>query len=169
MMREIIILAGVALAASAAGALAWRHYYPRSFWLVAVFPLRTAHLYLTWAHVAAGCGLSTTRRRWRWTLEAVPVAGPLAYAARGTIMATQRRRIRRVSVEHAPPLGIPWPGALGWRVKVGGSASQVLVPPGGVVLVTRSPGDRRRGHGRGRPDKRPDVARLVAGLGRRRA
>jgi S-DNA-T family DNA segregation ATPase FtsK/SpoIIIE len=117
-MREIIILAGVALAASAAGALAWRHYYPRSFWLVAVFPLRAARLYLTWAHVASGCGLSTTRRRWRWTLEAVPVAGPLAYAARGTIMATQRRRMRRVSVEHAPRLGIPWPGALGWRVKV---------------------------------------------------
>lgn len=117
-MREILILAGVALAAAAAGALAWRHYAPRSFWLVAVFPLRAVHLYLTWTHVASGCGLSTRRRRWRWTLGAVPVAGPLAYAARGAAMASQQRRLRRVDVEHAPPLGVPRASALGWRVRV---------------------------------------------------
>jgi hypothetical protein len=118
MMREILILAGVALAAAAAGALAWRHYLPRSFWLVAVFPLRAVHLYLTWAHVASGCRLTTRRRRWRWTLEAVPVAGPLAYAARGAVLASQRRRLRRVDVERSPRLGVPHPNALGWRVKV---------------------------------------------------
>jgi DNA segregation ATPase FtsK/SpoIIIE-like protein len=118
MMREILILAGVALATTVAGALAWRHYFPRSFWLVAVFPLRAAHLYLTWAHVASGCGLTTRRRRWRWTLEAVPVAGPIAYAARGTVMATQKRRMRRVDIERSPRLGIPRPNALGWRVRV---------------------------------------------------
>jgi hypothetical protein len=117
-MREILILAGVALAAAAAGALAWRHYFPRSFWLTVVFPLRAAHLYLTWAHVASGCRLTTRRRRWRWTLEAVPVAGPLAYAARGTVLAAQRRRLRRVDVERAPRLGFPRPGTLGWRVRV---------------------------------------------------
>jgi hypothetical protein len=118
MMREILILAGAALAATAAGALAWRHYSPRSFWLVAVFPLRAIHLYLTWAPVASGGRLTTRRRRWRWTLEAIPVAGPLAYAARGTIMAAQRRRLRRVDVERSPRLGWPRPGALGWRVRV---------------------------------------------------
>jgi S-DNA-T family DNA segregation ATPase FtsK/SpoIIIE len=118
MLREILILAGVALATSVAGALAWRHYSPRSFWLVAVFPLRAAHLYLTWAHVASGCRLTSKRRRWRWTLEAVPVAGPLAYAARGTVLATQKRRMRRVDVEHAPRLGVPRASALGWRVRV---------------------------------------------------
>ena len=35
-------------------------------------------MYLTWAYVTAACGLSTKRRRFRWTLDAVPVAGPLA-------------------------------------------------------------------------------------------
>src|SRR5260370_40227146 len=117
-MREILILAGVALAAAAAGALAWRHYFPRSFWLVAVFPLRAARLYLTWARVASGCGLTTRRRRWRWSVEAVPVAGPLAYAARGTVMAPQKRRVRRVDVERCPRLGFPRPGALGGRGRV---------------------------------------------------
>jgi hypothetical protein len=150
MMREILILAGVALAASAAGALAWRHYFPRSFWLVVVFPLRAVHLYLTWGHVASGCGLSSKRRRWRWTLEAVPVAGHLAYAARGTVLTTPRRRLRRVDVEHAPRLGIPRPNALGWRVRVKlldgqvpddyGKASEALAHAWRVhsVRVTRS-------------------------------
>src|ERR1700677_1113718 len=111
-MREFLILAGIALAAAAAGAFSWRHCAPRSFWLIAVFPFRAAHLYLTWPHVASGCGLTSRRRRWRWTLDAVPVAGPLA---RSTGQATSKRRVRRVDVEHAPRLGVPRPGALGWR------------------------------------------------------
>lgn len=117
-MREILILAGVALAAAAAGVLSWRHYAPRSFWLIAVFPLRAVRLYLTWAHVASGCGLTSKRRRWRWTLEAVPVAGTLARTARGAAMVQQRRRMRRVDVEHPPRLGVPRPSALGWRVRI---------------------------------------------------
>jgi S-DNA-T family DNA segregation ATPase FtsK/SpoIIIE len=114
----ILILAGVALAAAAAGALAWRHYYPRSFWLYAAFPLRAAHLYLTWARVASGCGLTIKRRRWRWSLEAVPVAGTLSRTADAAMTVAGKRRVRRVDVEHAPRLGIPRPGALGWRVRV---------------------------------------------------
>lgn len=117
-MREILILAGVVLAAAAAGALSWRHYAPRSFWLIAVFPLRAARLYLTWAHVASGCGLTSKRRRWRWTLEAVPVAGTLARHTGQAMTVTSKRRVRRVDVEHAPRLGIPRPGVLGWRVRV---------------------------------------------------
>jgi hypothetical protein len=117
-MREFLILAGVALAAAAAGAFSWRHYAPRSFWLIAVFPFRAAHLYLTWAHVASGCGLTSKRRRWRWTLEAVPVAGTLARSTGQAMTVTSKRRVRRVDVEHAPRLGIPRPGPLGWRVRV---------------------------------------------------
>jgi hypothetical protein len=113
-MREFLILAGIALA----GALSWRHYAPRSFWLIAVFPFRAAHLYLTWAHVASGCGLASSRRRWRWTLDAVPVAGTLARTTGNAMTVTSRRRVRRVDVEHAPRLGIPRPGPLGWRVRV---------------------------------------------------
>jgi hypothetical protein len=33
-------------------------------------------------------------------------------------MAAQRRRLRRVDIEHPPRLGIPRPNALGWRVRV---------------------------------------------------
>src|SRR2546429_4193936 len=118
MTREVLILAGVALAAAAAGALAWRRCCPRSFWLLVVFPLRAAHLYLTWARVAAGCGLTVKRRRWRWSLEAVPVAGTLSRASGAAMTVTSKRRVRRVDVERAPRLGLPRPGALGWRVKV---------------------------------------------------
>jgi S-DNA-T family DNA segregation ATPase FtsK/SpoIIIE len=117
-MREFLILAGIALAAAAAGALSWRHYAPRSFWLLAVFPFRAARLYLTWAHVASGCGLTSRRRRWRWTLEAVPVAGTLARTTSNAMTVTSKRRVRRVDIEHAPRLGIPRPGPLGWRVRV---------------------------------------------------
>lgn len=115
-MREFLILAGVALAAAAAGALTWRHYAPRSFWLIAVFPFKAAHLYLTWAHVASGCGLTRKFRRTRWTLEAVPVAGTASRAASSATV--QRRKVRRVDVDRAPRLGIPRPEGLGWRVRI---------------------------------------------------
>lgn len=124
-MRETLLLAGVALAVSAAGALAWRHYSPRSFWLVAVFPLRAVRLYLTWAHVAAGCGLTTRRRRWRWTLEAVPVAGTLSRAASGVATVEGKRRVRKVDIVVAPRIGVPRPSALGWRLRVKLCAGQV--------------------------------------------
>jgi hypothetical protein len=70
-MRESLILAGVVLAATAAGALTWRHYAPRSFWLIAVFPFKAAHLYLTWAHVASGCGLTPGLQ---WVTRSPPAA-----------------------------------------------------------------------------------------------
>jgi S-DNA-T family DNA segregation ATPase FtsK/SpoIIIE len=65
-------------AAVAAGLWAWRHYHPLSFWYLVGFPLRALWLYLTWTHVASGCKLTRTRRRWRITLDAVPVAGASA-------------------------------------------------------------------------------------------
>lgn len=114
-MRETFLLVLGVLAALAAGTLIWRRYAPRSFWLLAVFPVKAAHLYLTWPHVASGCGLTTKRRRWRWSLDAMPVAGTMARTA-ATVK--QRRKLRRVEVEHAPRLGIVRPGPLGWRVRV---------------------------------------------------
>jgi hypothetical protein len=110
------VVLACALAASAAGAWAWRRSSPRSFWLVAVFPLLAVRVYLTWPHVASGCRLSSRRRRWRWTLDAVPVAGSLA--RRSAVLAEPRRRVRRVEVERAPRLGLLRPAGFGWRVHV---------------------------------------------------
>jgi hypothetical protein len=110
-----LLLALGALAASAAGVLAWRRISPRTFWLLAAFPLRAVRVYLTWAHIASSCGLARRRRRWRWTLDAVPLAGSLR---RTSVLLTERHRVRRVDVEHAPRLGLLRPCALGWTVRV---------------------------------------------------
>lgn len=104
-----------ALAASAAGVLGWRHFAPRSYWLCLAFPLKAIRVYLTWAHVTSSCGLAGKRRRWRWTLDAVPVAGSLH---RTGVLLTERRRVRRVEVAHPPGLGLLRPNVLGWSVRI---------------------------------------------------
>jgi FtsK/SpoIIIE family len=104
-----------ALAAAAAGVPAWRHFAPRSFWLLAAFPVKAIRVHLTWAHVTASCGLAARRRRWRWTLDAVPVAGSIA---RTSVLLTERRRVRRVDVPHPPGLGLLRPSTLGWSVRI---------------------------------------------------
>jgi hypothetical protein len=70
-----------ALAASAAGVPARAHFAPRSFWFLLAFPVKAARIYLTWTHVAASCRLAARRRRWRWTLDAVPVASSITRAS----------------------------------------------------------------------------------------
>ncbi|MQA87723.1 MAG: cell division protein FtsK [Streptosporangiales bacterium] len=99
-----------ALTATAVGGLAWRAYAPRSFWYSVAFPIRCVHVYLTWGHVASGVGVSRKRRRLRWSLEPVPLAGAVAEVVR------YRRRVRRVDVNRAPRLGLVRPTAFGWRV-----------------------------------------------------
>jgi S-DNA-T family DNA segregation ATPase FtsK/SpoIIIE len=83
-----------------------------------VFPLRAIHMYLTWAHIASGCGLTHKRRRWRWSLEAMPIAGHAARSAEAVAEVAYRRRMRRTGVERAPRLGLPRPNLLGWRIRV---------------------------------------------------
>jgi FtsK/SpoIIIE family len=103
------------LAASVAGAWAWRHWFPRSFWYAVGFPIRAVWVYLTWSHVASACNLSHKRRRLRLTLDSVPVLGS---AAREVTAVVERRRVRRVEVEQPPRLGLLRPTALGWRMRV---------------------------------------------------
>jgi hypothetical protein len=105
-----------ALAAAAAGLWAWARWHPASFWYAVGFPARAVLVYLTWHHVASGCKLTRHRRRWRLTLDAVPVVGPAARNA--TTVVEHKRRMRRVDVERAPRLGLLRPTALGWRMRV---------------------------------------------------
>ncbi len=114
MPRLLLFVALGALVASAAGA-AWRHYLPRSFWYAIAFPARAIRVRLTWTHVADSCGLAVRRRRWRWTLDAIPVAGHVTRAGR---LISPRRRLRRVDLPHPPGLGLIRPNALGWQVKI---------------------------------------------------
>jgi hypothetical protein len=100
------------LVASAAGAWAWRRWFPRSFWYVIGFPLKAIRVYLTWRHVAYGCTLTRKRRVWRLSLEAVPWVGTASAVVR------ERRRVRRVDIERAPRLGVMRPTGMGWRVRV---------------------------------------------------
>ncbi|MEW2356402.1 FtsK/SpoIIIE domain-containing protein [Spirillospora sp. NPDC029432] len=109
-------LALVALAAFVGGLWAWRRWHPASFWYGVAFPARAVLVYLSWHHVAVGCKLGRHRRRWRLTLDAVPVLGPAARSTAGVMQ--QKRRVRRVDVERAPRLGVLRPTALGWRVRV---------------------------------------------------
>jgi S-DNA-T family DNA segregation ATPase FtsK/SpoIIIE len=106
-----------ALAALAAGGWAWRKRAPQSFWYAVEFPAKAALVYLTWTHIASGCGLSRKRRRWRFTLDAVPFAGSVSRTAHAAVM-VQRRRVRSVEVEKAPRLRLLRPTPLGWRVWV---------------------------------------------------
>jgi len=115
MSHSMMFLALGALAAAAAGVPAWAWLGPRSFWWAVGFPAKAVRVYLTWAHVAASCGLASKRRRWRWTLDAVPVAGSLH---RTSVLLNERRRVRRVEVQRAPGLGLLRPNARGWSVRV---------------------------------------------------
>ncbi|WP_067816933.1 FtsK/SpoIIIE domain-containing protein [Actinomadura kijaniata] len=104
------------MVAVAVGLWAWRRWHPDSFWYGVAFPTRMVLVYLTWSHVASGCGLTRTRQRWRYTLDALPVVGP---AARNAATVVQyKRQLRRVGVEKAPRLGLPRPTRLGWRVRL---------------------------------------------------
>ncbi|WP_141961648.1 FtsK/SpoIIIE domain-containing protein [Actinoallomurus bryophytorum] len=108
-----------ALAALAAGGWAWRKWAPRSFWYAVEFPAKATLVYLTWTHVASGCGLARKRRRWRFTLDAVSLAGSVSRSAKDTsAVMVQQRRVRSVQVEKAPRLRLLRPTPLGWRVWV---------------------------------------------------
>jgi hypothetical protein len=108
-----------ALAALAAGGWAWRKRAPRSFWYTVEFPIKATLVYLTWTHVASGCDLARKRRRWRLTLDAVPLAGSVSRSAKdASAVMVQRRRVRSVQVEKAPRLRLLRPTPLGWRVWV---------------------------------------------------
>jgi S-DNA-T family DNA segregation ATPase FtsK/SpoIIIE len=115
MSHPLLVLVLGALAAIAAGVPAWAHLFPMSFWFGLGFPAKAIRIRLTWTHVAASCGLASQRRRWRWTLDAVPVAGTLR---RTSVLLTPGRRMRRVTVPHAPGLGLMRPNRMGWRVRV---------------------------------------------------
>lgn len=115
MSHPLMFLVLGALAAVAAGVPAWARLAPVSWWLILGFPVKAVCVYLTWAHVTASCGLAARRRRWRWTLDAVPVAGSLA---RTSVLLTERRRVRRVEVPYPPGLGLLRPNARGWSVRV---------------------------------------------------
>lgn len=116
-----------ALAAAAAGLWAclwaWRRWHPVSFWYAVGYPIRVTWVYLTWGHVASGCGLSHKRRRFRLTLDALPLVGPASRAAARSAalsagLVEHRRRLRRVEVERAPRIRWTWPTALGWKMSV---------------------------------------------------
>jgi hypothetical protein len=115
MSHPLLVLVLGALAVIAAGVPAWAHLSPASFWLGLGFPAKALRVRLTWTHVAASCGLASQRRRWRWTLDAVPVAGTLK---RTSVLLTPGRRMRRVTVPHAPGLGLLRLNRMGWRVRV---------------------------------------------------
>ncbi|WP_412516223.1 cell division protein FtsK [Actinomadura madurae] len=114
-MTDLLLMLGV-LAAAAAGLWAWRHWHPASFWYGVGFPARALLVYLTWHHVASGCKLTRNRRRFRLTLDAVPVVGPAARNAATVV--EQKRRVRRVDVERSPRLGLLRPTRLGWRMRL---------------------------------------------------
>ncbi|SEG31325.1 DNA segregation ATPase FtsK/SpoIIIE, S-DNA-T family [Thermomonospora echinospora] len=105
-----------ALAAAAAGLWAWHRSHPLSFWYGVAFPVRVVRVYLTWRSVASGCKLTRTKRAWRVTLDAIPVVGPAARSAATVV--EQKRRVRRVEVDHAPRLGLMKPTPYGWRLRV---------------------------------------------------
>ncbi|MDA8368657.1 MAG: FtsK/SpoIIIE domain-containing protein [Nocardiopsaceae bacterium] len=114
-MSDLLLVLGV-LAAAAAGLWAWRRYHPASFWYGVGFPARAVLVYLTWHHVASGCRLTRNRRRFRLTLDAVPVVGPASRSAATVV--EHRRRVRRVDVERSPRLGLLRPTRLGWRMRL---------------------------------------------------
>ena len=114
-MSDVLVVLGV-LAAAAAGLWAWRRCHPGSFWFGVGFPLRAGLVYLTWHHVASGCKLTRQRRRFRLTLDAIPVVGPASRSAATVV--EHKRRLRRVDVERSPRLGVLRPTRLGWRMRV---------------------------------------------------
>ncbi|MFC4062257.1 FtsK/SpoIIIE domain-containing protein [Planomonospora corallina] len=100
----------VVLAVAVAGLWAWRRWHYRSFWLVVGYPLMAISIRTTWRKVALGCGLTTKRHRWWFTLV------PNAVASTG--MVKVRRRFQRIAVDTKPWMWLPRPTRYGWRVTV---------------------------------------------------
>ncbi|GAA4510768.1 FtsK/SpoIIIE domain-containing protein [Actinoallomurus oryzae] len=113
--KATLIEALAVLVAVVAGGLAWRRFHPLSFWLCVGFPARAVWLYATWQHVASACKLTHKRRRWRVTLDSVPVLGA---ASREATAIVERRHLRRVEIEKAPRLGLIRPSQHGWRLPI---------------------------------------------------
>jgi S-DNA-T family DNA segregation ATPase FtsK/SpoIIIE len=103
------------LVVTVTGGVAWRRFHSLSFWFAIGFPARAVWLYATWLHVASACKLTHKRRRWRVSLDTVPVIGS---ASREAMAVVERRHLRRVEVERAPRLGIIRPSKLGWRLPI---------------------------------------------------
>lgn len=113
--KAIVYEAFAALVTLVTGGLVWRRFHPLSFWFLVGFPTRAVWLYATWLHVASACKLTRKRRRWRISLDTVPVIGA---ASREATAVVERRHLRRVEIEQAPRLGIIRPSALGWRLPI---------------------------------------------------
>lgn len=71
-MPDILIWGLPVLAGAGSALWSWRRWHPVSFWYLVGFPLRALVVYGTWRAVAAGCGLTRRRRRWRWTFPTFP-------------------------------------------------------------------------------------------------
>ncbi|NUW45777.1 FtsK/SpoIIIE domain-containing protein [Nonomuraea rhodomycinica] len=111
-MSDWLIPLAITVASACTILLVWRGLHPVSFWLVVGYPLKTLHVYFTWGNVALGCSLTRKRRRWRYTLDGLPVVG------HATISLTHKRKVRRVQIDKPPRLGIVRPCRLGFRVNV---------------------------------------------------
>ncbi|WP_308169923.1 FtsK/SpoIIIE domain-containing protein [Acrocarpospora catenulata] len=73
-------------------------------------------MYLTWANVSTGCGLARKRKRWRFTLDGLPILGTAAIAT--THLIDHPRKLRRITVDVPPRLGWIRPLANGFRMTV---------------------------------------------------
>jgi hypothetical protein len=77
---------------------------------------RRGRVYLTWGHVASGCGLSSKRRRFRWTLDAVPVMASMT--RRTAALVEQKHRVQRMEIDRSPRIGLLRPTRLDWKVRI---------------------------------------------------
>lgn len=111
-MYDWLITIAIVLTASIAILLGWSLAHPVSLWLVIRFPLKAVSVYLTWANIAQGCGLTNKRRRLRWAVDGVPLLGS------ATMTLEAKRKLRRVAVDKPPRLGLVRPHRLGFKVNV---------------------------------------------------
>lgn len=96
MFPEILWVVPPAAAAVPIGAAVWRNWSPQSWNYGPGLVGNAARVYLTWSHVAEGCGLSRRRSRLGW----------------------ENGRPRRQQVSRAPRLRRFRPSAYGFRVRV---------------------------------------------------
>ncbi|MER6511803.1 FtsK/SpoIIIE domain-containing protein [Nonomuraea sp. NPDC001636] len=111
-MSDWLIPLAITVATVCTVLLVWRMLHPVSLWLCLGYPLKALHVYFTWGNVAHGCTLTRKRRRWRYTLDGLPVVG------HASISLSQKRTIRRVDIDKPPRLGIIRPCRLGFRVNI---------------------------------------------------
>ncbi|MGW3344872.1 FtsK/SpoIIIE domain-containing protein [Nonomuraea rubra] len=111
-MSDWLIPLAITVASVCTVLLVWRKLHPVSLWLALGYPLKAVHVYFTWGNVAHGCTLTRKRRRWRYTLDGLPVVG------HASISLSQKRKVRRVDIDKPPRLGIIRPHRLGFRVNV---------------------------------------------------